>query len=66
MYPIGTRVTVTSVAHLGRYRRPRRLIGRTGVVTAHTPDGMHILSGLTRLERLTGHWVFADDHLTPA
>lgn len=64
-YPIGTPVTVTSVNHLGRYRRPTHLIGRTGTVIDHTADGHAVVTGLD----LLGHRiqrVFADEHLIPA
>lgn len=64
-YPTGARVTVVSVDHLGRYRRPTRLIGRTGEVVNHTDDGMNVVTGLDRLTDLVQR-VFADEHLTPA
>jgi hypothetical protein len=60
--PIGTRVAVKSVEHLGRYKRPTRLVGKTGVVSAHTDDGMNELTGLIPTDLI--RYVFADEHLT--
>lgn len=64
MLPIGTRVTVKSVDHLGRYKRPTRFIGRSGVVSDHTDDGMNELTGLFPGDLI--RYVFADEHLTVA
>ncbi|MFF7189653.1 hypothetical protein ACFZAR_31480 [Streptomyces sp. NPDC008222] len=58
MLAIGTRVVVRSVNHLGKHRRPRRLIGACGVVVGHE-NGMNIVS-LTPLDWLTGRRAFAD------
>lgn len=64
MLPIGTRTTVICVDHLGAYRKPKRLIGRTGVVVGHR-DGMNLVAELTRLERVTGVWLFDDSDVIP-
>lgn len=63
MLPIGTRVTVRKVGHLGRRNPPRRLIGREGVVIDHE-QGRNIVAQLTPLDRLTGARVFADTDVT--
>jgi len=64
MLPIGTRVTVKSVDHLGRLKRPTRLIGKSGVVSDHTDDGMNELTGQFPGDLV--RWVFADEHLEVA
>jgi hypothetical protein len=66
MFPIGTKVCVTSVEHLGRFRRPTRLIGRTGTVIAHLDDGEHEVQGLARIPGLPVSWVFPADAINPA
>lgn len=69
MYPIGTRVIVRSVDHLGHFRNirpPKRLLGRTGTITAHLADGMHEVAGLSRIAPNGIRWVFATEHLDPA
>lgn len=60
-HPLGTRVTIRSVDHLPNPRRHRHLIGRAGVVGDHE-NGMNILTGTGWV--ITGHYAFADDHLT--
>jgi len=64
MLPIGTRVTVKSVDHLGRLKRPTRFIGRSGVVSGHNDDGMNELTGL--FPGNVVRWVFGDEHLEVA
>lgn len=63
MYPIGTRVRIQSVDHLGRFRRPKRLLQRTGRVIAHHADGYHEVEGLVRAP-IT--YVFPPDTITAA
>lgn len=68
VFPVGTRVTVTSVDHLGRFGfHPRRLIGHTGVVEDHEQvDGfppMNLVAGLTGKNEL---WPMSDNDITPA
>jgi hypothetical protein len=64
MFPIGTRVTVRSVDHLGGGKPPTKLIGRTGTVWGHE-NGMNLVTGLTALGGLRAQ-AFADQHVTPA
>jgi hypothetical protein len=68
LYPVGTRVTVVAVDHLLRVSRPKRLIGRSGVVEGHEQVGpgwplMNLVGGLTDSDEL---WPMADSNLTPA
>lgn len=68
MYPIGTKVVIRSVDHLGREGRPpRRLLGKTGVVTFHD-DGMHevaVIHGFKGRGVSIGliRWMFDTEHL---
>jgi hypothetical protein len=62
MLPIGTRVIVLRVGHLGKKRPPRRLIARCGVVMDHE-NGLNIVSLLTPFDWLTGLRVFSDTDL---
>ncbi len=66
MYPIGTRVTVTSVNDDSR-PAAHKVIGRTGVVVEHDlgDDCPNVVRGVGRFERLLGLWQFADDELAP-
>lgn len=64
MLPIGTEVVIESVDHLGRWFAPGHLVGQTGVVAGHDEDGMNIVTGLSRVERLAGLRRFADEHVT--
>jgi hypothetical protein len=53
---------VRKVDHLGSGTPPRHLIGRTGKVWGHEPDGANIVTGVTMLRGQ----VFYDDDLSPA
>lgn len=64
MIPIGTTVIVTSIEYDGPLRHPARLLGRPGTVTDHADDGLNLIAGLGRAERIAGYWAFADKHLT--
>lgn len=67
MHPIGTKVVIRSVNHLGRRRPPTRLLGKTAVVTDHD-DGMHEVAVLHGGRVRVGliRWMFYTEHLEPA
>lgn len=66
MYAMGSTVVVRKVDHLGRWRRPRRLLGKQAVVTGHVGDMVEVAV----LGRLAGpdyvRWMFNDDDLEAA
>lgn len=59
MYPIGAHVTVRSVDHLPD--KPRKLIGRQGIVGDHD-NGMNIVTALG--SAIGGYYAFPDAALT--
>lgn len=69
MYPIGEKVVINSVDHLGKKegRPPQRLLGKTGVVTDHS-DGMHEVAIAHGGKVVIGaiRWMFDTEHLAPA
>ncbi|MDX3229398.1 hypothetical protein [Streptomyces sp. ME19-01-6] len=65
MYPIGSKVTIKSVDHLGRLQRPKRLLGRTAVITGHE-DGMNevALIHFGKVSIGAVRWMFNDSDLS--